>query len=323
MRIALAGNGLLAGCLMRGLLDSTHKIVAIVQNGRETRGIWRRVMPWLGQLREQDYMPAKALRHRLPIIWIDKMTEAELAPLRALAPDILLVGGFGVILKRPILDLPRIGCVNTHSSLLPKHRGPNPFSAAILAGDAETGVTFHCMDEGIDTGDILAQYPFPITPAERLFSLYRRASEMAGVKVAEVMDRIEAEGLQGTPQNHALATYEKKRTIEDTWMDWTQPAEYLERMVRGMSPSPMPRFWYRGQVVRVANAVHDPAPVDAAPGTVLEKGPPARVATGLGTLQVRVAYVSSPLPWIWPSPWLHPEPGESLLPENQEREIVL
>jgi methionyl-tRNA formyltransferase len=125
MRIAVAGYGLLGAGLTRALLDSNHEIVAIVQNGRKTRGIERAVAVAVSHVfATEGSMLGLARPERLPVVWLNRMDENELAPLRALAPDLLLVGGFGIILKRPILDLPKIGCVNAHSSLLPKHRAP-------------------------------------------------------------------------------------------------------------------------------------------------------------------------------------------------------
>jgi len=253
MRIAVAGTGRLGINLLRPLLQSSHQIVAIVQDGRKTRGISQRLTPVLGRYFGGPYhMAGRARARRIPIFWIDRMNEAELAPLRALRPDILLVGGFGIILKPPLLELPRLGCVNTHSSLLPKHRGPNPFYAVILAGEEESGVTFHIMEEGIDTGAIIAQFTFPIHEEDGMFDVYNRACECAAGHVVEVMDHIEQEGLAGTPQDESLASYDKKPIPADAWIDWNMTAAEIHRLVRAMSPTPMPKFQYRGRNVRVA-----------------------------------------------------------------------
>ena len=199
-----------------------------------------------------------ARRHGIPLFFIDKMTEDELAPLRALDPDLILVGGFAIILKKPILDLPKLGCVNTHSSLLPKHRGPNPFAAVLLAGDTETGVTFHVMDEAIDTGDIVAQFPIPVEDNWYALDLHRATSELAGEHVVEVLDKIEAEGLHGTPQDPALATYDKKLTTEQTAIDWAQPAADIVRLIRAGYPMTMARFRYGDRVIFAHFADVDP-----------------------------------------------------------------
>jgi len=313
MRIAIAGTGKLAAGMFTALQASRHEIVAVILDGRQARG----AKGFLNALASRLFggkgdIDARARRNRIPRFWIDRMDPAELAPLRKLDIDLLLVGGFAIILKPPLLELPRIGCVNMHSSLLPRHRGPNPFCAAIRAGDAETGITFHVMEPGIDTGPVVAQYPFPLEARDTMFDVYNRACALAQEKVLEVIDKIDAEGLQGTPQDHSLANYEKKPVIEDSWIDWRRPAEEIDRLVRAYAPSPMPRFRWRGRTVTVARCEFDSAPVEAAPGTVLRHWPVARVATGEGTLILRVAFCRRPVPWVWPAPWSKPEVGEVL-----------
>lgn len=314
MRIAIAGTGNLGICLWEGLEDSRHEIVALLGDGRQTKPGWKRsIAPMFGRyFAPRSSIVGRAARCRVPVIWLDKMSPEELAPVRALQPDLILVGGFSVILKKPLLEIPRIGCVNMHSSLLPRHRGPNPFCAAILAGEEETGVTFHVIDEGIDTGDILDQTAFPVGERATAYEVYLHACEMARGRVTEVMNRIEDEGLRGQPQDPALASYDKKPTPADTWINWDRPAVELDRMIRAMAPSPMPRFIHQGQVVTVARATPDPTPVDSAPGTVLHNSVPAKIATGQGTLTINVAFISRPFPWVWPAPWLAPKLHERL-----------
>jgi methionyl-tRNA formyltransferase len=311
MRIVIAGTGRLGASLLRALLSSSHEVVAIVQDGRKTVGAQRWVNParFLGG---RHSLAGVAARRGLPTIWIDQMTEEELAPLRRLAPDVLLVGGFGIILKRPLLDLPRVGCVNTHSSLLPRHRGPNPFCAVILAGEKESGVTFHVMEEGIDTGDILDQTTFPVDEDATAYDVYTDACDIAGERVVAVMNRIAREGLHGTRQDPALATYDKKPTLADAWIDWTRLAVEIDRMVRAMSPTPMPRFMHGNTVVYVARTRVDPRPVEAAPGTVLLNRTMPIIATGCGKIRLHVAFARRPFPWLWPAPWTRLAEGERL-----------
>ncbi|MBI3119520.1 MAG: methionyl-tRNA formyltransferase [Candidatus Hydrogenedentes bacterium] len=313
MRIALAGTGRLGVSLLMPLVKSSHEVVAIVQDGRRLKGLRRWAAPVAGQvLGGEQSVAGRARALGIPIVWIAKMTPEELAPLRALGIDLLLVGGFSIILKKPLLELPRVGCLNTHSSLLPRHRGPNPFYAVILAGDAESGVTFHEMEEGIDTGPIVEQVRFPMSPRDTVLTVYQRACAVAGEHVVAVVDRVARDGLHGTPQDPALANYVKKPTIDDSWLDWSRPAIELDRQVRALSPSPMPRFKYKGRIVRVGRTEFDPALVDAAPGTVVGSRVVVRVATGQGALTLRVAFCTWPVPWIWPAPWGRPVVGEVL-----------
>lgn len=313
MRIAIAGTGKLAAGMFCALLESDHEIVAVVQDGRQAKGFKGLVARFFGRhFGGKNNLNALAKGQGIPVFWIDRMDEDELAPLRDLDIDLLLVGGFAIILKKPLLDLPKLGCVNMHSSLLPRHRGPNPFCAAILAGDTESGVTFHIMEPGIDTGAIVAQYRFPIEERATMIEVYYRACDLATDTVVEVMDKIAAEGLVGVPQDASQANYEKKPTVEDSWIDWQLPARQLDAMVRAMAPSPMPRFRWRGRTITVARCEFDGAPVDAPPGQVLRHWPLVRVATGEGTLTLRVAFTRRPIPWVWPSPWSKAQVGEML-----------
>ncbi len=314
MRVALAGSGVLAASLMQPILQSGHELVALVQNGRATQGFQRWLHPFMGRIFGGTLsVTGQARRRGIPIVWIDKMTPDELAPLRECAPELLLVGGFSIILKPPILNLPSIGCVNTHSSLLPRHRGPNPFTAAILAGDEETGVTFHVMDEGIDTGAILEQHRLPIREDDTAGALYKRAAALAGDHIVALLDRIETEGrLAGEPQPTEGATYEKLPKPEDTFLDWIEPAEQLHRKVRALYPLMRAKFLFRGHVVSVLRATYDDSPVDAPPGTVLVNRPRVSIATGRGTLHIVNAYTLFPMPSRWPSFFGRPEVGEVL-----------
>ena len=314
MRIAIAGTGNLGIGLWDGLDQTDHEIVALLGDGRLTRAPWkRRLYPLAGRIfGTRNSIVGRAARRGVPVYWLDKMSEDELAPIRALAPDLILVGGFSVILKKPILEIPRIGCVNMHSSLLPRHRGPNPFCAAILAGDSATGITFHVVDEGIDTGLILDQIDFPIGERATSYEIYLQSCDLARNRVASVIDRIAEDGFQGWAQDPTLATYEKKITPNETWINWDRPAIEIDRMVRAMAPNPMPRFMHQGQIVSVARTTPDPTPVSSPPGTVLRNTVPAQIATGEGTLTINVGFISRPFPWVWPAPWLAPKLHERL-----------
>ncbi len=307
MRIILAGSGLLGSSLLEPLLDSSHEVVGVLQNGRKNKGFKRFYMTYLS-----SGFLGLARSHDIPIIWIDRMTEEELAPLRDLGPDLLLVGGFGIIFKRAILELPRIGCVNAHSSLLPRHRGPNPFTAVLMADDSESGVTFHVMEEGIDTGDIIDQASFEVSENDTSVVVYSKACELSRNRVVEVMDRIEKKGLCGVAQDPDKATYEKNMTEQETVLEWSRSAKDLDRLVRTCLPSMRARFPYGKRTILVARAWYDETPVEAEPGTVMSCRPELRIATGEGTLTIMSAYSTGMVFWLWPAPWNAPKPGEVL-----------
>lgn len=313
MRIAIVGSGSLSVKLLEPILASNHAVVAAVLDGRQTRGIRRHLAPPLARyFRGSFSLGGRAWKYGIPTHYIDTMTESEVAPLKALNLDLILVGGFGIILKKPLLDIPRLGCLNTHSSLLPRHRGPNPFSAAILSGEDETGVSFHWMNEGIDTGDIVAQYAIPLTDKSTMLGLYRDACTLAGERIVEVLDQVEAGEITPIPQDDSRASYEKKCTVAGSWIDWTESAASIDRKVRGMSPQPYVRFYWCNSTVLVHRVTFDPSPVDAPPGTVLANRPFLKIATGSGTITLRVAFRQRPLPWVWPGPGRRPEIGDVL-----------
>ncbi|MBX7256212.1 MAG: methionyl-tRNA formyltransferase [Candidatus Hydrogenedentes bacterium] len=312
MRIAVAGGGYLASQILEAVLHSNHELVALIQDARRYRGVKRYLGPMVGAFFPKREVSGVALRKRIPIVFIDKMTEDELAPLRELKLDLILVCGFAIILKKPLLDLPAIGCVNCHSSLLPRHRGPNPFTAAILANEKETGITFHVVSEGIDTGDILKQYAFPISGTDTAGSIHRRASDLASEKMAEVLSYIEQNGLKGCPQHSENATYDKRLTPSELCIDWTCPADMIERKVRACFPFTIARTKYKGRTVYLSRVRMSSKHIEAQPGEVIENIPQLRVGTGKGVVIIEIAHTLRPIPWFWPRLLRRPQIGERL-----------
>lgn len=313
MRVLVAGTGRLGTAVLLPLLESQHQVVGVIQNGRLTRGL-RRVMriiqaPLIGGPNDIISLAAK---HELPVVWLDAMDDDDLTPIRALEPDLIVTCGFGLILNRPLLALPAIGCVNVHSSLLPKHRGATPFPQVILAGDSESGVTFHVTDEGIDTGDILDQTSFPIEPDDTALTVYAMACDRVRERVLEVLDQISGNGLEGTPQNEASATYDAKFSEKDTDIRWGRPVETIDRLIRASTANSYARFKHRGRILHIVSADVDRTSPNASPGTVLETAPRPIIAALDGTVTIRSAFVSLPIPWTWPAPWSRLKVGNTL-----------
>jgi len=301
MRILIAGTGKLGVCVAEPLIKSQHQIIGILQNGRQTKGIRRFINQlFLGFLGGHDSILRFAQKHHIPVFWIDKMNEKEIKPIKELSPDLIITCGFGIIFKKPILSIPNIGCINVHSSLLPRHRGPNPFYAVIRHGEKQSGVTFHIMDEGIDTGPIVAQQSFPILDTDTAYSVYCRASEMAKTMVLEVVDRIEREGLHGEPQNPDWASYDPKPTVNDAIIHWDVPAIEIDRQIRALSQTILTRFTYKGRTVFVTRVKVNDKEVSAKPGTVLHARFPAEIATAQGSVTLLSAFTLSPIMWLWP-----------------------
>lgn len=316
MRILVAGIGRLGAGVMEALFETDHEIIGLLQNARQVPPSKRRLFYLQKLIAPPSLIAASfALRRRIPLYWIDQMDDAELQPLRDLEPDLILTAGFSIIFNEALLDLPSIGCVNVHSSLLPKHRGASPFAHAILAGDDETGVTYHVMTPDIDAGTILAQEAFSITAIDTSVTVYYKCCNLAQRMVQDVVDDIELNGLTGTPQDRNAGTYDPRMTHEAARIDWRDAAEHIERLVRAALIYYPAWFMHRGRLVRVTRATFDPRPVTAPPGTVLETRPYPVVATGEGRLIIHAAHSTRPVPWTWPAPWAPLRPAEALAAE--------
>jgi len=180
-----------------------------------------------------------ALRLGIPLIQPERLRFPEaMEQLRAWAPNLIVVAAFGQILRQDVLELPRFGCVNVHASLLPHWRGAAPIQAAILAGDAETGVTIMKMDAGVDTGPILSQRAIPITPMDTAGTLFDKLSHLGADLLLETLPVYLSGALQPKPQPTEGATYASMLKKEDGLLDFSQSAAALERRVRAFHPWP-------------------------------------------------------------------------------------
>jgi len=286
--------------LLRALQGSEHQVVALVRDGRQSAGLWRPLDTLAGWLGGPWTVEGRALSMGVPSVWLKAQDQREASTLAALEPDLLIVGNFGMILRSDILAVPRVGAVNAHWSLLPRHRGPHPSTSVLLCGDAQTGLTFHEVTSRIDGGDILDQIAFPVGPDDTSTSLYHRACAEAERRIVALADRIEREGMVGQPQDLSLGSYHRRATVEDATLDFTKDADALDRTVRALI-KPMPRFTWAGRTVFVTAArfIED---VDAEPGTIVSVDPGPVIACGRGGLRIAGAWTQMP-PMVWPPPW--------------------
>src|SRR5690606_22212596 len=158
--------------------------------------------------------------------------------LRQLQPDLIAVAAFGQILPKTILDLPRFGCLNVHTSLLPKYRGAAPIQAALLNGDHETGGTIMKMDVGLDTGDILTQRTTPIRDDDNAATLHDRLAQLGAELLVETIRDYAVGKIQPRPQAHEFATHVPKIKKEEGHIDWSQPARVIWNRIRAFTPWP-------------------------------------------------------------------------------------
>ncbi len=223
-------------------------------------------------------------------------TPEALAELKAWNPELIVVCAYGQILKTPLLTLPPRGCINIHASLLPRHRGASCIQAALLAGDAETGITIIQMDAGLDTGDCLAQAAVKIGSQETASALHDRLAELAPVALAQAVAGVLDSSLRPDVQDEALATYAPKLSRQDGEIDWNQPVATIERRMRALYSWPGSYTFFQNakgeqKRLKVLPPVisHAGADAVAAAGTILldeAGGTQVRVACGEGVLEL-------------------------------------
>jgi len=210
-----------------------------------------------GRGRELKAPPVKtlALELNIPVIQPEKLREPQaMRQLQEWAPDLIVVAAFGQILKKDVLDLPKYGCINIHASLLPRWRGAAPINAAVLAGDEETGVTIMKMDEGLDTGPILAMKSIRIRRDDTAGSVFQTLSKLGANLLLDTLPDYLAGKIVPTPQPEEGSTYAPMLKKQDGQLDFTRPAAELERRVRALNPWPGTWFEWNGTVLKVTKA---------------------------------------------------------------------
>jgi methionyl-tRNA formyltransferase len=245
------------------------------------------------------------------------------AHLENVAPDLIVVAAFGIILGPRTLQLPRLGCVNLHASLLPAYRGANPIAAAIAKGESETGVTLMRMDRGLDTGPVLAMRSLAILPDDTTATLTGKLAQVGADLLTDSLGGLLAGVLPDRPQGPG-ATLTRPMTKDDGWIDWHQPAAGIERHVRAMLP--WPRAWTTfpdGSRLQVLVASVEMQALDAEPGTLLVDGSRCEVATGDGVLQLEEVQLpgGKPLPGRAIADRLKDRHGQVLGREGQPEQL--
>ncbi|MGE5794351.1 MAG: methionyl-tRNA formyltransferase [Bacteroidota bacterium] len=227
-----------------------------------------------------------AARLGLPVLQPATLKAPDVqAELRALAPDALVVAAYGLILPQAVLDIPRLGAINIHASLLPRWRGAAPIQRALLAGDRETGISIMRMEAGLDTGPVLLREAVAIGPDDTAGTLHDRLAALGAQLVVAALDGLARGTIAATPQPAEGATYAVKLAKHEARIDWTRPAAELERQVRAFNPFPGATARLRGTEIKIWRA----AVADAAgePGVVLALDSAAIVvACGCGALRL-------------------------------------
>jgi methionyl-tRNA formyltransferase len=210
-----------------------------------------------GRGRQLAASPVKLAAHHSGIPVSQPVTlkaEADRADLAAWQPDLLVVVAYGLILPRAALDLPRLGCVNIHASLLPRWRGAAPIQRAILAGDARTGVSIMRMEAGLDTGPVFLERPIEIGPQETGGSLHDRLAAQGASAVLQVIEDLSTNSARSTPQREDGVTYASKIDKSEALIDWSRPAVEIGRQVRAFNPWPIAETRLDGEQLRIYSA---------------------------------------------------------------------
>jgi methionyl-tRNA formyltransferase len=256
-------------------LAEVYKVVGVVTQPDRVSGRGRELRP----------PPVKPLAQELdiPVIQPEKLRQPEaMEQLRLWNPDLIVVAAFGQILKKDVLYLPRFGCINVHASLLPRWRGAAPINAAILHGDEETGITIIKMDVGLDTGPMLTQRSIPLTREDTAGSVFEKLSQLGADLLIETLPDYLSGKIEPVPQPEEGMTYAPMLKKEEGRLDFTHPADELERRVRAFHPWPGAFMDFDGTLLKIHRAHVEVG--DAEMGQRLMYGDQPAVGAGNGLL---------------------------------------
>ena len=288
MKIVFMGTPDFAAGSLEAVIAAGHDVLAAVTGEDKPVGRGNRV--------QMCAVKQAAVKHGIPVLQPHRIRKdaAFLQTLQELQPDIIIVAADGKIIPKEILELPRCGCINVHASLLPDYRGAAPIQWAVIDGREISGVTIMQMNEGLDTGDMIAKKEVRLRPDETGGSLFERLSKAGAELLTETLEKIEAGTIEAIPQPEESPTpYARMICKEDGKIDWTSSAVQIERLIRGLNPWPSAYTELDGKTMKIwsAEVTEDPADTAAEekrmPGTVFAVGKKGfSVQTGAGALRI-------------------------------------
>lgn len=262
LNIIFAGTPDFAARHLAALLKTHHNVVGVLTRQDKPAGRGKKLTPSpVKVMAEENAIPVfqpTSLRNEESQQWVADQN-----------PDIMIVVAYGMILPEAVLNLPRLGCLNVHGSLLPRWRGAAPIQRSIWAGDAQTGVTIMQMDIGLDTGDMLHKAILPISAQDTSASLYEKLAEVGPNALIETLNLITSGQATPEKQDDTLANYAEKLSKDEARIDWSLPAEQIERCIRAFNPWPISYFEVDEQLIKVWQAEVINEPHNQPAGTIL------------------------------------------------------
>ncbi|MBO5010238.1 MAG: methionyl-tRNA formyltransferase [Clostridia bacterium] len=266
MKIMFMGTPEISATCLKRLIDDGHNVTSVISREDKPRGRKMIMTP--------TAVKALALENNIPVYTPKTLRDEDFsALLKELSPDLIVVVAYGKILPPEVINYPRYGCINLHVSLLPKYRGAAPMQRAIMEGEEKTGVTVMYMDEGLDTGDIIAVSQFDIGPLDDFEAIHDRSAEIGSALLSKTIYDIEAGNIKRIKQDDTLATYASKVEKEDCKLNLTLSAKKLDFIIRGVTPIPGAFVYHNGKMLKINKAT--PIDKNAEAGKVIaldEKG---------------------------------------------------
>ncbi|MFD0313287.1 methionyl-tRNA formyltransferase [Streptomyces flavalbus] len=282
MRVVMFGYQTWGHRTLRALLDSEHEVALVVTHPKSDHA-YERI--W------SDSVAGLAEEHGVPVLLRDRPDDdGLLRALKEAAPDVIVANNWRTWLPPEVYDLPPHGTLNIHDSLLPSYAGFSPLIWALINGERQVGVTAHRMDSGLDTGDILLQRAVPVGAEDTATDLFHRTVELIGPLVTDSLDLIASGRAVWTPQDRSRASFFHKRSVADSRIDWTWPAEDLERFVRAQSdPYPNAFTHHRGKRLRIVSAAVSAGRYGGTPGRIfIREGDGVVIVAGAGARSGRL-----------------------------------
>ena len=285
MNIIFAGTPEIAAGVLQALIDADYSITACLTQPDRPQGRGLKLSP--------SAVKSCALQNNIQALQPKSLKKPDIQQqLKLMQPELMIVMAYGLILPQAVLDIPKLGCINIHASILPRWRGAAPIQHSILAGDTESGITIMQMDAGLDTGDILSIYPCPVLQTDTSEHLHDRLSALAQTSIIDFLTKLQAGKIQPTKQSDSNASYAHKIDKQQAKINWSSSAAEIDRSIRAYNPWPIAFTKFNDQQIRIWQAeifTSTEQKTKAIPGTILSSDKHGiLVATGKGIIKLLV-----------------------------------